>query len=242
MADTAEGLKYLVANSELQAAAVSVVAVSADVRAVWPLISINVWGREQLRVLVLTDTHLFRVRVQGDNVKLCETTSLSQLQFVVKGYLCYPRRSLINALDGGERSRTYAFRLYSSDGPEPHRTYRAMEISDELGMRSTIVQVIEELAAAAKSVKNTGFFISDHDITLSAWLGPFAYFSNRVRPALHSAASFSSAASTSSPDVKEAPKEKEATDEQPLQPELTPQPEQSADADAGADAAGAAVS
>ena len=175
-------MDLLAATSQLQAAAASVVA-ATDIRAVWPLVQINVWGREQLRVLVLTDTCLYRVRVDGSDLSICEQTLLSNLHFVVKGYLCYPKGTIVDALDGTQAARVFALRLYTTDGKEEHRTFRALEVSDEMGMRATIMHVIDELTAAARAVKNTRFFIADHDITLSARLGPFAFLRNRMSPA-----------------------------------------------------------
>jgi hypothetical protein len=143
--------------------------------------------------------------MEGSSAKLCESTSLSALQFVVKGFLCYPKRSLIQAMHGEQTARRYAFRLYLADGAEPHRTFRALEVSDEVGMRSAVLHVVDDLAAAAKSVKNTQFFISDHDITLSAWLGPFALLSNRLRPAMDHVATFGPSASALCDGASDAP-------------------------------------
>lgn len=174
-------LKVVAAAADLQTAAARVVTGDEHVRAIWPLIQINCWGREQLRILVLTSQNLYRVAMESGSPVVSECTPLTALRFVVKGFLCYPPKSLVKAVAGEKTERIYGMRIYALNAQEEYRTFRSLDVTDELGMRSVILQIVHELSAAARSVNNTQFFISDYDITLSAKLGLFALLGNALK-------------------------------------------------------------
>jgi len=176
-----EALRVLALTSHLQTMATDIVK-DDTIRGIWPLVQINVWGREQVRVLAVTESKLYRLKLDNGKLKLCEAVDLTDVLFLVKGYMSYPERSIVHALSGETVGRTFGFRLYYN-GTEEHRTFRALAIADEIGMRSIVLQVIEDLQAAIRATGNSSFFIADRDILLSARLGPFTYLTNRLRPA-----------------------------------------------------------
>lgn len=167
----------------LQEAAAAALADGEEVRAVWPLVQINVWGFEQVRVLAVTPHEVVRLRVRDGVAEVCERCHLRSLKFLVKGHLYYPRHTLVHALGGGDGGTgSFAFRLYYA-GQEEHRTFRWPDgAGDDVVRRTGLLAVIDELRDATRSAGNSQFFIADHDITLSARLGPFALLTNRLRP------------------------------------------------------------